>query len=89
MDLEKYSKAKEIENGIKVYQDMLEELNNMRPHLTYDDLLVTNLDANERMGNKVILNSKVTMELKLKVFEMIKNFANQKITELTQQFAEL
>ena len=89
MDLEKYSKAKEIENGIKLYQDMLEELNNMRPYLTYDDLLVTNLDANERMGNKVILNSKVTMELKLKVFEMIKNFANQKITELTQQFAEL
>lgn len=85
MDLEKYEEAKRIEERIKYYQDLAENLK-----LVYEKsnspLKVSNASACAGWNAAFTLYSD---EIKKEILDTIKKWVDIKLSELTQQFAEL
>lgn len=91
MDLEKYSEAKKIEAQIEVLQRVKQNLDNFSRPVNIKDWYIELRDPKEPsyVFDRLVLSCKYCPDLILKLYDEIKDFCDKRLTELTQQFAEL
>lgn len=91
MDLEKYSEAKKIEAQIVELQRMKKNLDNFSRPVNIKDWYIEMRAPEEPsyVFDRLVLSCKYCPDLILKLYNEINDFCDKKLTELTQQFAEL